>query len=304
MRDVWLAVDIGGTKIAAAIYESDALRCKHTIPTLATSGEEKVLERLCRLLKLIREESSLERVRGIGVACPGPLSARRGVVLKAPTLGWENVPLAAMLQERFDCPVLLENDANAAALGEYRFGAGQGASSMAYITVSTGVGCGIVLDGKLVRGFHEGAGELGHLVVRHGGRPCACGRLGCLECYASGTAIGRDASRVLRRRGEAREISAREAAELAYKGDAELRHVFADASFSLGLGIAALLQILDLERVVIGGSVAQSMDLIVDSILEGVRSECYWPLDENSLRKAQLSGNAGLLGAALLIQNA
>ncbi len=304
MEQGWLVVDIGGTKLSAAIFDGRRLSFQNTVSTEAHRGREHVVKRLISLMDRTAGTAQIRRLTGIGVACPGPLSARRGLVIRAPMLGWESVPIADIIAREFGCPVALENDANAAALGEYVYGAGRGASSMAYITVSTGVGCGVVLQGKLLRGHHESAGELGHMVIRHGGRPCACGRYGCLEGYASGTAIGREASRLLSARGQtALTISAKDAAALARQGDTQIRQAFADAGFYLGRGVAALLQIVDPEKVVVGGSVARSFDLIESGIREGAASESYWGRDEGWLVRAQLDGASGLLGAAVLISN-
>ncbi len=299
----WLSADIGGTKLAAAAWDGCHLHASSSIPTNAYQGPEQVIERLVVLLKETADKAGIQKVSGIGIACPGPLSGKRGIVIKAPNLGWENIPISAILSKHFNCPVVLENDANAAALGEYTFGAGRGTESMAYITVSTGVGCGIVLDGKIWEGMHESAGELGHVVLYRTGRKCPCGRCGCLEQYASGTAIGYDASRIMEARGSKTLITAKEAAILARQGDKEMLEVFYRAGVNLGRGIAILLQLMDLERVVIGGSVSNALELLKDGIQESIHRGSYWGRDKDWLVKAQLGGESGLLGAAVLISN-
>lgn len=299
----WLSADIGGTKLAAAAWDGSHLHASSSIPTNAYQGPDQVIERLVGLLKETADKAGIRKLSGIGVACPGPLSGKRGVVIKAPNLGWENIPISMILSERFYCPVVLENDANAAALGEYTFGAGRGTESMAYITVSTGVGCGIVLDGKIWEGMHESAGELGHVVLYNAGRKCPCGRYGCLEQYASGTAIGYDVSRIMKTRGSKEPVTAKEAAALARQGDKEMLEVFRRAGVNLGRGIAILLQLMDLERIVIGGSVSQTLDLMQEGIEESIRKGSYWGRHEDWIAKAQLGGESGLLGAAVLISN-
>ena len=300
---MWLAADIGGTKLAAAGFDGQHLLGETSVPTNAGAGEADVIKRLLQLLERVCRTACIDTPEGIGLACPGPLSVARGTVIHAPCLGWREVPIARIVAEHFHCPVRLENDANAAALGEYCFGAGQGAGSLAYITVSTGVGCGLIIDGRLLAGAHESAGELGHVVIRRGGKKCACGRHGCLERYASGTAIGEAARKILRARGVSdRGITAREAARMAYEGDGEMRDVFSQAGRALGQGIAALLQLIDVERVVIGGSVAQSLDLMEPAIRAAVAAESYWGSpEEDWLRRARLGGASGLYGAGALI---
>lgn len=297
----WLAADIGGTKLSAAAYDGERLLARGQIETRPEKGHADVLERLACLLEKTAAEAGIEPV-ALGIACPGPLSATRGVVEHAPMLGWHDVPVVRILSDRLEIPAILENDANAAALGEQRFGAGQGAESIAYITVSTGVGCGIVLNGQIWQGKHESAGELGHLVIHPGGEPCPCGRFGCLEQYASGTAIGREAKRIAASRGEnPDQMDAREASRLAHEGDADYLALFEMSGTALGQGIAALQQLLDVERIVIGGSVSGSMDLIEPALVRTAQSASYWAdHPENWLFLAKLQPDSGLYGAACL----
>ncbi len=301
MKKGWLAVDIGGTKIAAACFDGEKLLARGQIETRPELGVENTVERLVELLKLTAERAETEPV-GIGIASPGPLSATDGVVIHAPMLGWKNVPIVKLLSHRMGIPAVLENDANAAALGEYRFGAGLGCGSMAYITVSTGVGCGIVLDGRIWQGRHESAGEIGHLVIKPGGLPCPCGRRGCLELYGSGTAIGREAKKLAEQQGlDPAQMDAKIASELARQGHEEYRALFDDAGQALGFGIAALQQLLDIERIVIGGSVVGSFDLIKPALVSTAQSASYWADEPDSwLYLATLQPDSGLYGAACL----
>lgn len=297
----WLAADIGGTKLSAAAFDGERLLGRGQIETKPELGADCVIERLACLLEKTAADAGIEPV-GLGIACPGPLSATRGVVEHAPLLGWRDVPIVKLLADRLGIPAILENDANAAALGEQRLGAGQGCASLAYITVSTGVGCGIVLNGQIWQGKHEAAGEIGHLVIHPGGLECACGRRGCLELYASGTAIGREAKKIAETRGEdPAKMDAREASRLAREGDDDYRKLFEDSGTALGQGVAALQQLLDVDRIVIGGSVSASMDLIKPSLVKTAQSASYWADDPDSwLFLAQLQPDSGLYGAACL----
>lgn len=297
----WLAADIGGTKLAAAAYDGKQILNRGQIETHPERGTKDVIERLASLLEMTAQQAGIEPV-ALGIACPGPLSATRGVVEHAPMLGWHDVPVVKLLSERLGIPAILENDANAAALGEQRMGAGQGCASMAYITVSTGVGCGIVLDGQIWQGKHESAGEIGHLVIHPGDLECPCGRRGCLELYASGTAIGREAKKIAQKQGkDPNQMDAREASILARAGEAEYQALFDRAGAALGQGIAALQQLLDIERIIIGGSVSASMDLIQPALIRTAQSASYWAdHPENWLFMAQLQPDSGLYGAACL----
>jgi len=290
----WLTADIGGTKMAAALFNGTKLINRIQRPTEPQRGSAAVISSLCSLLLEVGQ-GDLRHIAGVGIACPGPLSPSMGVVIKAPMLGWDNVPLAAMIREQLDLPVLIAHDAQAAAYGEYRLGAGKGAGSMAYITVSTGVGCGLVLGGKPVYGAHEAAGELGHLVIHPDGRPCACGRFGCLEAYASGTAIGKAASAIIPG------LTAMDAELQAIAGDERFMRLFDDAGDALGLGIAALRQILDVERVVIGGSVSNAFSLFYPALKRRLLSSCYFGGDtEEWIRRAELGADNGLYGAGFM----
>lgn len=297
----WLATDIGGTKLSAAAYDGERLLARDQIETHPEKGCADVIERLACLLEKTAETAGIEPL-ALGIACPGPLSATRGVVEHAPLLGWRDVPVVKLLTERLGIPAILENDANAAALGEQRMGAGRGCASMAYITVSTGVGCGIVLDGQIWQGRHESAGELGHLVIHPDGLECACGRQGCLEMYASGTAIGREAKKLAAEQGmDPETMDAREASRLARAGNEAYRALFDAAGTALGQGIAALQQLLDVERIVIGGSVSASLDLIQPALVRSAQSASYWAdHPESWLFMAKLQPDSGLYGAACL----
>ncbi len=190
-----IAVDLGGTNIRVAYFpkaEPPPLTQSKT-PTLASEGPDAVIERLCHAIEeqLPTDRSDLS----IGVGAPGPLDPRHGMVLKAVNLpGWEMIPLRSILEERFDCPVLVGNDANLAALGEWRFGAGQGTSDLIYLTISTGIGGGVIIDDQLLIGSWGLGAELGHMTVEPNGPICSCGRPGHLEAVASGPAIARRAT--------------------------------------------------------------------------------------------------------------
>lgn len=303
MPDGAAAVDLGGSWIRAGVVGPDgAVREVLRAPT-PQAGPEAVAE---GITALVRQLGPLPLGR-VGVAVPGPLNVREGVVYEPPNLpGWKNVPLRRMLEERLGRPVVLENDANAAALGEWWQGAGVSSHHLVYITVSSGVGGGLVLDGKLYRGAEGMAGEIGHMVVDPDGPVCSCGRPGHLEGIASGPAIARWTEERLRE-GRAsvlagrQALSSREVAEAAERGDGLAREAFQRAGRSLGSVVAGLLNLLNPEVVVIGGGVARAGRWLFDPLLEAARQASFTrPWQVARIVPAALGDHAGLVGAAYL----
>ena len=196
MRRV-LALDVGGTKLGSGVvFDSGGLIGFLREPAGAKDGPEAMIARLVEMGRrsIAAAEVAIGGLDAVGVGCGGPLDARAGIILSPPNLpGWRDVPLGALLREAFGLPVHIDNDANAAALGEHRFGAGRGVVNLVYFTISTGIGAGVIVDGRLLWGESGNAAELGHVSVAYDGWPCHCGRRGCPESFASGTAIARRA---------------------------------------------------------------------------------------------------------------
>ena len=193
MKKYILGVDLGGTKIATVLTDlSGKILERVEVPTEASKGQDVVIQNIIQSVDMVLAETgvSTDEVIGLGIGSPGPLDRKTGVVLEAPNLGWKNVPIRDILQERYNVPVYLENDANAAGLAEQKFGAGRGRDYVLYVTVSTGVGGGIILGGRIYDGAHGIAGEVGHITIDADGPACNCGGIGCLEAFASGTGLG------------------------------------------------------------------------------------------------------------------
>ncbi|HEC34396.1 MAG TPA: ROK family protein, partial [Chloroflexi bacterium] len=303
-----IVVDLGGTQIRAARCQPDGrMQTRVTMPTCASQGPEAVLARIQKTIRQVWPAK--EKVAALGIAAPGPLDARQGVVLFAPNLpGWKDVPLRDRLVEAFGIPTFVGNDANLAALGEHRFGAGQGVDNLVYLTVSTGIGGGIILNGRLFEGGQGLGGEVGHIIVEPEGPLCSCGSRGCLETLASGPAIARAARDALkagepsslpeRVAGDHAKITAREVTEVAREGDALAQNVLARAGFYIGVTLVSLMYLLNPSLFIIGGSVAKAGDLLFEPIRETVRSrapEIYWR--HTPILPAALGDNVGLLGA-------
>ena len=268
MADLYGAIDLGGTKLrsVAATLDGD-IRGEVIVPAGADEGPDAVIERMIAALESAATEAgaTLGDLRGVGVDSPGALDLIHGIVHEAPQLpGWDGVPLVEIMGERLGVPVILENDANANALGEHRFGAGRGTRHMVYLTLSTGVGGGIIIDGRVYHGATGAAGELGHVIVQHNGARCLCGENGCLEAYASGTGlvwraedlidegVARGLERLKRDKGE---LDAGDLADAARSGDAAAMRLFEDAGLYLGIALADFVNIFNPETIVIGGGV-------------------------------------------------
>ncbi|MDX3924333.1 MAG: ROK family protein [Shinella sp.] len=311
MRDIALAFDIGGTELRAALVDDGGqLLSFASAPTPARDGPAAVIGEIELLAGKVREGAPGAKPVGIGIGAPGPLDPRAGLVIDPPTLsGWKNVPLAAILGERFGLPVEIENDANAAALGEWRFGAGRGASSMVFVTVSTGIGGGIIADGRLLHGRRGLAGEIGHMTITDQSEPCFCGSTGCFEAVASGTALGRRAARMtspgdksrLRLLSGEREITGRHVIEAAEAGDALALQLVEDEARLLGIGFTNLLHLFSPDIIVMGGGISAGFHLMKAGIERTMEARAMPPYRHTPVLPAMLGRQAGLVGAASLV---
>jgi len=304
-----LGVDLGGNDVKYGLVSPNGElveACK--IPTQAERGGEDTIRRIAEALTDLLRRHSLKRsdIRGIGFGSPGPLSTRRGVVINTPNLRWVNVPVKGLLESRMDLPVVLHNDANAAAYGEFWRGAGRGSSIMVLFTLGTGVGGGICMFNDLLVGPGENAGELGHMVINPKGPQCPCGHYGCLEAHAAAKAVVRDTLAALDagepsslRTIERPQITSKRVFEAARDGDALARRIFHNVGWSLGLACGNLINILNAEVFVFGGAMSGAWEVLDDAILEGARASAMaMPLDRVRFVRAELGENAGIIGAA------
>jgi len=304
-----IAVDFGGTHIRAAYFPSEKPQPNQQtkLKTHAGEGSEAVIRRIVSAIQAI-----LPSDRGglrIGIAAPGPLDPFSGIVLNTPNLpGWENVPLADEISSQFNCPAVINNDANLAALGEWKHGAGRGVDDIIYLTISTGIGGGVITQGQLLLGASGLAAELGHMKVVAGGPPCGCGQNGHLEAVASGPSFTRTA----RERLQAGEVSilsdmvsgfedlnAEIIGQAALNGDALALSVIANAGKAIGSHLASLVHAFNPARIVIGGGVSQLGNLLFIPIQQTLEDEIMHPafLQNLEVRPAELGDAAGLIGA-------
>jgi glucokinase len=259
---------------------------------------------------LTRSGRSAGEVAGIGIACAGLVEREKGVVVSSPNLpGWDRVPLRERIEQALGVRTFLDNDANAAALGEHRFGAGQGSNHLVFITVSTGIGAGLVLGGRLYTGAWGTAGEVGHMLLEVGGPPCACGRQGCLEALASGTAMSREAIRRLKAGepsqllemsgGRPERVTAELIGRAVKAGDGLAREVVERAATYLGIGLANVVNLLNPEMIVVGGGVSRMGELLLAPARAAMKERAY-ALAVHDVRvvEAALGDMAGVLGMA------
>lgn len=298
-----IGLDLGGSKIYGTVADLGG-RVQDEIYLPRKQGDpQDSLERVCQLIQelLDRPRPAGQVIRGIGVGVPGITLRREGVVSWAPSLGWRDFPLKSILSERFPYPVLVENDVNLAALGEYGFGAGKGAASLVCLTVGTGIGAGIVIDRQIYRGYHEAAGEIGYLPPD----PSFLGRryeaFGALEYLASGTGIEQRAREVYTRMGWSlpkEGLSAEVVFNAARQGEAWAQQLVTETVDFLSLAIAALSAILDPQVIVLGGGVARSADQLIEPILRRLEGVLAAPLN---LVKSSLGYQAAVMGAIMLV---
>jgi glucokinase len=302
-------IDLGGTKILSVCLDSRlTILGRDFRETDGAAGPDAVIERMAASALAAADGRTMA---GAGISAPGPADLRRGVVTDSPNLpGWHDIPLLERISRRLGLPAWLENDANAAALAEHRLGAGKGAQQMILVTIGTGLGGGLILDGKLYHGASGGAGEIGHMLVEPRGRVCGCGRRGCLEAMASGSALDEEARRIAATepRGRLAGIAAQEQAEpdarildaAAEAGDPTAREAIERAGAYLGAGLTNLVNVFNPEVIVIGGSVRKSA-LYLQTAIEVMQREAF-PQHRGDVRvvEAALGDEAPAIGAALL----
>ncbi|MCX7796604.1 MAG: ROK family protein [bacterium] len=304
--DKIIGIDIGGTKIAIGRADINGnLEDSVRFPTNVSRGYKAIVQEIIEKTKELADGHS---VVSIGIGCGGPLDSKRGRILSPPNLpGWDDVPLVDDIKSVFNVPVYLENDANAAALGEFHFGAGKDVSNMVYMTLSTGIGGGIILNNRLIHGVRDSGGEVGHQTILPDGPLCNCGNRGCLEALSSGTGIAKifreklasgRTSIVTEWIKDPEEVSAKIIADAAKIGDPLAIEVWDSAIYYLGIGIANIVTIVSPEMVVLGGSLIKYGETLFVRVREIVKERAKLvPVDEIKIVPAKLGDDVGILGA-------
>ena len=318
MKKHVVGIDIGGTKLATVVADTAGnILNKVRKPTLAERGPEYARQLLFDMVHETIELAGLERtaISAIGVSCGGPLDTKTGIVYSPPNLpGWDALPLKSQLESEFEIPVTIENDANASALAEYRFGGGRGYNAVLYMTMSTGIGGGIVLDGQVYHGANDSAGEVGHQILLPDGPLCGCGKRGCLEALCSGPAIARRAQAAVRNEkasattllnlagGHIESVRSEHVLEAARQGDALALRLVEETAYYMGWGIANLVNILNPDIVLLGTIAIAAGDLLLNPIRKTVSEFAMTrPAEAVKIAPAQLGEALGDLAAVALV---
>lgn len=307
----YIGIDLGGTNIAVGIVdENGKILADLSAPTKAERDWREIVKDMAELSKKVAEkaEVSISDIKGVGIGCPGTVDNKNGICTYANNLKMDNADIAKEFRKHLDIPVNLENDANAAALGEYAIN-GHGAESFVFITLGTGVGGGVIIDGKIFRGFNCAGAELGHTVIEVGGEECTCGRRGCWEAYASVTALIRQTKAAMEKNPDSLmhelvkkegKVSGRTAFDAAKKGDRAGQAVVDKYIEYVSEGITDMVNIFQPEKVVIGGSISKEGDYLLTPIKKFVEKYDYNRyMPKAKIEIATLFGDAGIIGAAL-----
>lgn len=303
----YIGIDLGGTNIAAGIVDKNRkIICNDSTPTLSTRHYTEIVKDMADLCTQLIEKAglSVSDISGIGIGSPGTIDNKNGVVVYANNLDWYDIPLAAELKKYIDVPVNIENDANAAAYGEF-VECGGDVDSFVAITLGTGVGGGVIIDRKIYRGFNGAGGELGHTVLIHGGEPCTCGNDGCWESYASVTALIRQTKAAIAEHPESimakdEKISGRTAFNAAKAGDKTAQAVVDKYIEYVASGITNIINIFQPNILVIGGGISKEGDYLLNPIKEYAKKHSYCKaVAQTDIRIASLMNDAGIIGAAL-----
>lgn len=308
MKKYVIGVDLGGTKIYSALVDFNGNIIKEkVVNTEAQNGSEKIINNIEDTIKFVLEGVSKEEVSGIGIGSPGPLDIKNGIILEPPNLPFKNFNIVEKLENSFALPVFLDNDANAATQGEFLFGAGNGTENMLFITISTGIGGGAIINGKIYRGSTSNGAEIGHTTINPNGPRCGCGNNGCIERLASGTAImkrGREAveTNVVTSLRGYNNITTKDVFSEYYKGDRVAKEIIDEALDYLGVFVANMANSFDPDMIVLGGGVINGGDIVLDRVREVVKVRALKIVGENvKIVKSTLGGKAGVLGAAALV---
>ena len=310
MPEYAIGIDLGGTNLRVAAFRPDGTMLeKIGAPTNISLGRDHLMEAIVSGVRTVADKHSGEKLLGIGIGVPGFILLEKGIITKSPNLpGLENYPMRDELQKRLGCAVILENDANAASLGEKWMGAGREFDDLVLLTLGTGIGGGIISEGKVLHGYLGMAGELGHITVEpYNGAPCGCGNFGCLEVHASATAIVRMAEDIVRAgrskllAANAGHLTSALVYESAMQGDAEARGIFERMGRALGLGLSILINTFNFPLYLLSGGVLAAWDLFAPVMIEETRKRSLtFRSTDTKIEKAQLGDVAGLYGAARL----
>ncbi len=309
----YIGIDLGGTNIAVGLVNEAGEIVKHkSIPTLKERGIDAIAKDMVEVCKIIMSENNLtkEDIHSIGIGTPGLIDPEKGVIVFSSNIKMDNYPITKTMTEGLDIPVYVANDADCAALGEVTSGAAKGCENAIVLTLGTGVGGGMILNGEIYKSSFPGAGELGHQVIVYKGRKCGCGRNGCIEQYASATALIRDAKEAAKNNPESRlnyyidgdldRMNAKVPFDAAADGDEVAKQVLDQFFDYLACTIADLINIFKPEMILIGGGIARQKENLTAPVIEKVKQEVYSSDFRTKIDTAMLGNDAGVIGAAML----
>ncbi len=316
MKKYRIGVDVGGTNVKLALVDLNGkIVYSNTTPTRADLGYEHSIGNIQNAIEELMKETntSKDTIEAIGFGFPGQIDYKEGIVRHLPNMpGWTEIPVAKIMEEKFQITTKLDNDVRVATLGELKYGAGRGTENLICITVGTGIGSGLVFNGKLIRGAKNAAGEIGHIKMTMGEGPiCGCGDFGCFEAYASGPAIVAEAKEYMKggKSSKFKELATEELspyiiAQAAIQGDAVARRIYTKMGEIIGLGLTSVINLLNPEKVIIGGGIADAGDILFKPIKETILKRGM-PIQASSVEivHAELGNNAGVIGASLLIES-
>jgi glucokinase len=295
-----IAVDLGGTNLKVALLDLNySIKDKEILSTRSFLEREELISGIVHSINRVMKYNDLDKtcIMGVGLGLPGPVDARAGIVHFFPNIpGWREVRFRDILKARLSLPVFVDNDAKIMALAEHRIGAARGFNNVLCMTLGTGIGGGLILGGKIYRGFNNAAGEVGHLPINEHGKSCNCGSSGCLEAYIGNNRIMKQAREELKRNISLEELSA-----LASKGNRVAVKIWRGVGWHLGFALAGVVNVLNLDAIVLGGGVANAGKVLFDSAREALGSQAMSVQGSHvKLFRAKLGNDAGLIGAAIM----
>ena len=312
-----IGIDVGGTNVKIALVDTKGkIVYSNSVPTRAEMGYEYTVNNIKQAIYDLLKETKLttKDIEGIGFGFPGQVDYKAGIVRNAPNIpGWVEVPIAKLIEDEFKIPTRVDNDVRCAALGELNYGAGKGCENLICITVGTGIGSGLILNGKLVRGASNAAGEIGHIKLQMNGGPlCGCGDTGCLEAFASGPSIVAMAedyirggkSTKFREMASGGQITPYIVCEAAKAGDPVAQRIFTIMGEYIGIGLASVVNLLNPERIIVGGGVADAGEILLAPMAEALKKRAMKIAGAAvEIVPAQLGNTAGVIGSSLLIES-
>lgn len=305
-----IGIDIGGTSIKAGLVKNGRIISWKSVVTDTDAGPDKIIEDIAKMVNELKADAGDKIITGIGIGCPGAITSCTGVVDHAYNLKWNYVPLGEKMQKLTGFPTRVCNDANAAALGEAKYGAGKAYQNSVFITIGTGIGSGIIINGHMFEGNQSKGAEIGHMVIKSDGEPCTCGRKGCFEAYSSATALIRDTKRAMELHPESKlwevspeldQVNGKTVFDAMLLGDTVAQGVFDNYIKMLGEGIVNIINMLRPEAIILGGGVCAQEDVLLVPLKKYIEKYSFGEGPHVALHIASLKNDAGIIGAAALV---